>query len=136
MLVADGLGVALDDISFESEVRLGEADYEIAAGRVAKGTVAGQRFVWSGRVGDEPLIVLEAVYMARREAASDWPVPGFVCRIDGKPTMKFELDEGWISNALIATAVHAVHAIPAVCAAAPGVRTFLDLPRPSTLLDR
>jgi hypothetical protein len=42
--------------------------------------------------------------------------------------MKFELDEGWISNALIATPVHAVHAIPAVCAAAPGVRTFLDLP--------
>jgi hypothetical protein len=128
MLVADGLGIELDDISFESEIRLGESDYEIAAGRVAKGTVAGQRFVWSGRVGDRPVIVLEAVYMARREAATDWPDPGFVCRIEGKPTMKFELGEDWISNALIATAVHAVHAIPAVCAADPGVRTFLDLP--------
>jgi hypothetical protein len=128
MLVADGLGVALDDITFESEVRLGEAAIEIAAGRVAKGTVAAQRFVWSGIVRGKPAIVLEAVYMARREAAPDWPEPGFVCRVEGKPTMKFELDEGWISNGLIATAVHAVHAIPAVCAADPGVRTFLDLP--------
>jgi hypothetical protein len=128
MLVADGLGLVLDDISFESEIRLGDAEYEIAAGRVPKGTVAGQRFVWSGIVGEKPVIVLEAVYMARREATPDWPEPGFVCRIEGKPTMKFELGEGWISNGLIATAVHAVHAIPAVCAADAGIRTFLDLP--------
>lgn len=128
MLVADGLGVELDDIAFESEVRLGEKDLEIAAGRVPAGTVAAQRFVWSGMVGGEPVIVLEAVYMARREAAPDWPEPGFVCRIEGKPNIAFDLDEHWISNGLIATAVHAVHAIPAVCAAAPGVRTFLDLP--------
>lgn len=128
MLVADGLGVVLDDITFESEVRTCKSELEIAAGRVAEGTVAAQRFVWSGVCRGKPAIVLEAVYMARREAAPDWPEPGFVCRIEGKPTMKFELDEGWISNGLIATAVHAVHAIPAVCAAAPGVRTFLDLP--------
>jgi hypothetical protein len=84
--------------------------------------------VWSGLIGRESVIVLEAVYTARREAAADWPAPGFVCRVEGKPTMKFELDESWISNGLIATAAHAVHAIPAVCAAAPGIRTFLDLP--------
>ena len=28
----------------------------------------------------------------------------------------------------LGTAMHAVHAIPHVCAAAPGMRTFLDLP--------
>jgi hypothetical protein len=128
MLVAEGLGLVLDEINFESEIRLGDEDYEIAAGRVGKGTVAAQHFEWSGMIGKEAVIVLEAFYMARREAAPDWPAPGFVCRVEGKPTMKFELDESWISNALIATAVHAVHAIPAVCAAAPGVRTFLDLP--------
>jgi hypothetical protein len=128
MLVADGLGLVFDEISFESELRLAAADYEIAAGRIAKGTVAGQRFVWSGLVGKEAIIVLEAVYMARREAAADWPAPGLLCRVEGKPTMKFELDETWISNGLIATAVHAIHAISAVCAADPGIRTFLDLP--------
>jgi len=128
MLVADGLGLVLDEIAFESEFRLGDEDHEIAAGRVAKGTVAAQRFVWSGLIEKEAVIVLEAVYMTRREAASDWPAPGFVCRVEGRPVIKFELDEGWISNGLIATAVHAVHAIPTVCAAAPGIRTFLDLP--------
>jgi hypothetical protein len=128
MLVADGLAITLDEIGFESEIRIGDADYDIAAGRVGRGTVAAQRFVWSGRVAGKPVIELEAVYMARREVAPDWPDPGCLCRIEGKPTMNFEFDEGWISNALIATAVHAVHAIPAVCAAEPGIRTFLDLP--------
>jgi hypothetical protein len=28
----------------------------------------------------------------------------------------------------LGTAMHAIHAIPHVCAAAPGIRTFLDLP--------
>jgi len=28
----------------------------------------------------------------------------------------------------LGTAMHAVNAIPLVCAAAPGIRTFLDLP--------
>jgi hypothetical protein len=29
---------------------------------------------------------------------------------------------------IVATAQHCVNAIPAVCAAAPGIRTYLDLP--------
>jgi 2,4-diaminopentanoate dehydrogenase len=34
-----------------------------------------------------------------------------------------ETDQGCLG-----TAMHAVHAIAPVCAAAPGIRTFLDLP--------
>ena len=34
-----------------------------------------------------------------------------------------ETDQGCVG-----TAMHAVHAIAPVCAAAPGIRTFLDLP--------
>ena len=41
---------------------------------------------------------------------------------------KAGLDAGWISNGLAATAMHGVHALPHVCRAEPGIRTFLDLP--------
>ena len=33
-----------------------------------------------------------------------------------------------VDAASVATAMHAVNAIPVVCAAEPGIRTFLDLP--------
>jgi len=42
--------------------------------------------------------------------------------------MALDLGEGWISNGLAATAMHAVHAVPHVCRAEAGIRTFLDLP--------
>ncbi|MGH0028744.1 MAG: dihydrodipicolinate reductase [Myxococcota bacterium] len=127
-LLADGLAAEIEDVLFESEVQLAKADVEIAAGRVAAGTVDAQRFRWQARVGGEPRLELEAVYKAHADAAPDWPEAGFLCRVEGRPGMTFELSEGWMDNALVATAFHAVHAIPAVCRAEPGIRTFLDLP--------
>lgn len=32
------------------------------------------------------------------------------------------------NNGIVATAAHCVNSIPAVCAAAPGIATYLDLP--------
>jgi hypothetical protein len=42
--------------------------------------------------------------------------------------MHLELKHDFCSDGLLGTAMHAVNAIPAVCQAAPGIRTFLDLP--------
>jgi hypothetical protein len=128
LLLADGLEVELDDVRFRSEWRVGKQDFDIAAGRVPAGTVAAQRLLWSAIVAGEPVIELEAIYKVHADAATDWPEAGFTCLIEGRPRMSFELEESWINNGLVATAVHAVHAIPVVCDAAPGIRTFLDLP--------
>ena len=32
------------------------------------------------------------------------------------------------NNGIVATAAHCVNSVPAVCAAAPGIATYLDLP--------
>ena len=72
--------------------------------------------------------MLEAVYRAHRQVAPAWPEPGCAVRIDGRPRLDLQLGEAWVSNGLAATAMHAVHAVPHVCRAAPGIRTFLDLP--------
>ena len=127
-MIADGLAVELDEIQKTAEFELAPESFDIAAGTIAAGTVAAQRFRWAGMVGGEERIVLEAVYRARRQLVPDWPDVGGRVSIEGRPRISFELEEGWISNGLAGTALHAVHAVPHVCRAQPGIRTFLDLP--------
>jgi hypothetical protein len=127
LMVADGLGLELDELTVESEVELASEDLTIAAGPVPKGTVAGQRWEWCGVVGDRDVIRLEAIYKAHKSVAPQWQSPAWVCTIEGEPRLHFEANK-WTTNGLVGTAMRAVHAIPAVCAAPVGIRTFLDLP--------
>ena len=127
MMVADGLGIPLDSIDVVEESALTDDELVIAAGVIAPGTVAAQRWSWSGMAHGAAVVRLEAIFKAHPSVAPEWSTPAWVCRIDGQPKVNIELDR-WISNALLATAMHAVHAIGPVHAATPGVRTFLDLP--------
>jgi len=127
LMVADGLGVELDSLDVDEQTTVATEDLTIAAGLVARGTVAGQRWVWSGTVAGRPVVELEAVYRAHPSVAPEWGAGSWALRIDGDPWIRLELDR-WVSNGLLATAMHAVHAIPHVVAAPSGVRTFLDLP--------
>lgn len=127
-MIADGLAAPLERIEASTEVRLAESDLRIAAGRVPAGSVAGHRWTWRGIVGGEVRIQQEAVYRADPSVAPEWPALGAEIRIDGRPDMLLSLGHDWLSSGLLATAQHAVHAIPHVCRAQPGIRTFLDLP--------
>jgi hypothetical protein len=127
LMVADGLGLELDELTVESEVELATEDLTIAAGPVPRGTVAGQRWEWCGVAAGRDVIRLEAIYKAHKSVAPQWQSPAWVCTIEGEPRLHFEANK-WTTNGLVGTAMRAVHAIPAVCAAPVGIRTFLDLP--------
>jgi 4-hydroxy-tetrahydrodipicolinate reductase len=127
-MLADALALELDDVTTSVETELADELLEIAAGRIEPGTIGGQRFRFAGIAGGEERITLEAVYRADRRVAPDWPEPGCRVEIEGRPKLCVQLDEHWMSNALAATAMHAVNAVPLVCRAEPGIRTFLDLP--------
>lgn len=127
-MIADGLALELDEIRKTAEFETASERFDIASGTIEAGSVAAQRFRWSGIRAGETRIELEAVYRARREIAPDWPDVGGQVRIEGRPRMAFDLQEGWISNGLAGTALHAIHAVVPVCAASAGIRTFLDLP--------
>ncbi len=127
-MLADGLALDLEDERSELDLVLADETFEIAAGTVEKGTVAGQRFRWTGIAGGQERIVLEAVYRAHARVAREWTPPGCRVEIEGRPRLRLDLGDAWVSNALAATAMHAVHAVPHLCRAEPGVRTFLDLP--------
>jgi hypothetical protein len=127
-LLADGLGVHLDRITHQVEVDVAPGDLDVAAGRIERGTVAGQHWVWTGRVGRRDVLVHETVWRMGPDAGTAWPTGDHRIQIDGQPRMRIDLRPSWLSDGLQATAMHAVNAVPAVVAASPGIRTFLDLP--------
>ncbi|HEY5646924.1 MAG TPA: hypothetical protein VIS76_13320 [Pseudomonadales bacterium] len=127
-MIADGLGLELDEITATTTRAYADADLHPAAGLVRKGTVAGQHWEWAGVRDGRKLIVHETVWRMHSSVAADWPQGDHSVTVEGKPRMQIKFDASWISDGLLATGMHAVNAIPYVCAAAPGIKTFLDLP--------
>ncbi len=131
MLVADGMGLGVTDVQSTQTLALAETDLDVAAGTVGKGTVAAQRWRWAGVTSDgTERIVHETVWRIHSSVAPDWPTGKNSVRFLGSPEMylEFEPDFRWMSDSMLATGMHAVNAIPYVVEAAPGIRTFLDLP--------
>jgi hypothetical protein len=59
----------------------------------------------------------------------DWPAEGYVAIVEGTPGIRAQFEvQGDTSNGGDATAMNAVHSIPAVCAARPGIVTAGELP--------
>ncbi|MFD9942268.1 dihydrodipicolinate reductase [Nonomuraea sp. NPDC059023] len=128
-LVADALGVQLDEVEESDEFELATEEFEIAAGLVREGTVCASRWVFSGLVRGRPFMTIEVVYKADAAKVRRWPDPGFSIHIEGVPQMTVSVEE--VSHGLAAAASHAVNSIPAVVSAEPGIRTLLDLPLPT-----
>ncbi|MGB1141132.1 MAG: hypothetical protein ACPG1A_09550, partial [Halioglobus sp.] len=127
-MVADGLGLKLDSISDSVKTELATRPISAAAGRVEKGTVAGQRWEWAGRVGRRKVLAHETVWRMHDGVGESWPRGNHSVTIEGKPDMTVEFGPGWNNDVLLSTAVHAVNAVPFVCAAPCGIQTLLDLP--------
>jgi 4-hydroxy-tetrahydrodipicolinate reductase len=136
-MVADALGVTLDEVRQLHEVVVADASFEIPAGEIDAGTVAGLRFEVQGIVAGEPRIVIEHVTRLRDDIAPHWPQgngPGtYRIVIEGMPSMRCDLDIGFQSDdhnidGCVASAMRVVNAIPQVCRAEPGLKSWLDLP--------
>jgi len=88
-----------------------------------------------GMLGGRPAIVVEHVTRLDDDLAPDWPTGHGSYRVivTGVPKIRCELefeDEkgDHAVGGVILTATRIVNAIPAVCAAAPGLLSALDLP--------
>ncbi|WP_315987176.1 dihydrodipicolinate reductase [Actinomadura sp. HBU206391] len=127
-LVGAGLGVTLDHVDVSHEYLLADEDFEIQAVPIPRGTVAAGRWTFSGMVGGRPLVTIECVHKSDARRVTAWESPGYAVRVHGRPSVTLTADEDWVSNGITAAAAFAVNAVPAVCEAAPGIRTFLDLP--------
>ena len=136
--LAAGLGIELDEITDSCMREPAPEAFDIAAGHIAKGTVAALRFDIRGMLGGRPVIVVEHVTRLREDLRPDWPQPAqpggsYRVEIAGEPSYKVDIcpssSRGDHNHAaIVAAAGRIVNAIPAVVAAPPGIRTTLDLP--------
>ena len=143
-MVADGLGVTLERCTESQELLVADEPIDILSGTVEAGTVSGQHFRWAGVVGGRDLLSIDAWWWVGGERPVSYPSrrpDGWSIDIEGSPSMRLSLlalgsldpasplpIKAHVDAASVATAMHAVNAIPIVCAAEPGIRTFLDLP--------
>lgn len=134
LLVADALGAAVEDFVFEREVAVAARPFDVRAGRIEAGTVSAQRFSYSAVVGGAKAIRIEHITRLGPDEAPDWPKGrGWRVAIEGVPSMTLECriavhGEDENDQGCLGTALHAVHAVAPLCAAEPGIKTFLDLP--------
>lgn len=143
-LVADAIGVDLDEITCDAEYAAATVDLDLGSWQIAAGCVAGVAASWKGRVGDRTLVELSVRWKKATDLEPDWEISkdGHVIEIEGRPTVRVELDflpppdfeaetmEEFMVLGHIITAIPAINAIPGVVAAPAGIVTYNDLPLP------
>ena len=142
-MIADELGFDLDPAPRTThEMAVATAPIDSPIGPIGPGLVAAQRFRWEGLVDGEPVITAAVNWLMGEEHLDPpWRFgpdgPRFEVEITGDPDClvtfrklhPHSIEAGLRRNpGIVATALHLVNAVPYVCDADPGVRTYLDLP--------
>jgi hypothetical protein len=140
-MVAEALGVQLDDIRESCQYAPAPRRLQTASGVIEPGTIGAMWFRCVGVVDGEEVITIEHVDRMCEDIAPHWPksraggIDG-VWRviIEGEPSFDaefevgFNTDEDSTPHGLLATGMRAVNAIPWVCAAEPGIVDALHIP--------
>lgn len=142
-MVADALGVELDDIVCEAEYAKTTEDVVMDSWTIPAGCVAGVAASWQGKVGDRTVVELNVRWKKGATLEPNWVIEeGHVIQVDGLPTVRVKLDylpppdfqastfADFMVIGMVMTAMPAVNAIPYVVAAPPGIVTYNDLPLP------
>ena len=142
-MVSDQLGFAAEPkIRSTQEVAVAVRGSDALIVPMAPGTVAARRFRWEAVVGDRAVVTAAVNWlMCGVELDPPWTLGAegerFEVEITGDPHVSLTfrglqpetVAEGLIRNpGVVATANHCVNAIPYVCRAEPGIKTYLDLP--------
>ena len=153
-MLGGGFGQSIDMVAAALHMKLDpekRATHEMAVatdsidspiGKIEAGQVAAQRFTWEGLVNGEPVITVRVNWLmgqANLDPAWTFGDEGerFEVEVRGDPDVRVNfhgihpesVEAGLKRNpGIVATAQHCVNAIPYVCAAEPGIKTYLDLP--------
>jgi hypothetical protein len=151
----DGLEVLASLLGLEDYQPRCRIDFALATremdlpGRpIAKGTVAGLDVRWEALCDGVPVIELHQRWVMGRHLEPSWQIEhGWIVEVTGDPRLRVKVDVwpdtedlGLLTTSDIhaigmrLTALPIVNAIPYVCAAEPGIRTYADLPAIFTTL--
>jgi 4-hydroxy-tetrahydrodipicolinate reductase len=141
-VLADAVGLALDEVTVAGEVAVAPRRLEIAAGEIEPGTVAGQRITITGHRGGRELLRFRANWFCTTELDAGWELAdtGWRVVVEGDVPMdlhlRFDVPLERMAEASPGFTAHrAVNCVSAVVAAAPGIRTSVELPPVVPLLE-
>jgi hypothetical protein len=144
-LVADALGVEVQEVRETFERAVTERTLEVAMGTVEAGTCGALRMRAIGVVDGREAIVIEHVTRLAHDVAPNWPTGtgdlSYRVVITGDPDIDCTLAatckdprRAGVANmtsgagAMVATAMRVLNAVPYVIAAEPGLLSSVDLP--------
>jgi hypothetical protein len=142
-LVADAIGVELDEIICVPEYAQTTEDVVMESWTIPAGHVAGVAASWQGRVGERTVVELNVRWKKGTTLDPDWHIDeGHAITVHGLPTVRAKLDylpppdfeattfADFMVLGMVMTAMPAINAVPYVVAAPPGIITYNDLPLP------
>ncbi len=137
-LIAEGLGVEIEEVRGTLDRRIADRDIEVAFGTIKAGTCGAVSTRAAGVVNGREAIVVEHIIRMARDVAPDWPASEFDASyhvdIAGDPDIHCAMNVGAAEGhgaghaAMTATAMRVVNAIPYVVEAPAGLLSSLDLP--------
>lgn len=142
MVVAE-MGFRADpQLRTTQEVGLATAPIDAQIGVIQPGQVAARRFRWEATADGRPVVTAAVNWlMGEEHLGTGWEFgpqgERFEVEVTGDPTVRVtftglqpeSVAAGLVRNpGVVATANHCVSAIPYVCRAQPGIKTYLDLP--------
>ena len=142
-MVVDAVGFNADPrIRASQDVAVATAAIDSPMGSIEPGQVAARRFHWEALIDDQPVVRVTVNWLMGEEnldpawafgpAGQRYEIevkgnPDFTVTIKGFQGEITE-DGSAVETGIIATAAHCVNSVAAVCAAPPGIATYLDLP--------
>ena len=141
-MIGHELGFALDaGLAVDHEVAVATAPIDSPIGPIPPGRIAAQKFSWEATVRGVPVIAVRTNwFMGEEHLVPAWTFGAegerFEVEVTGDPSSRITFHgwhpdtvaEGLVRNpGVVATATHCVSAVPAVVAAEPGIRSYLDL---------
>ena len=136
------LHVPDSELRFSVDFAHATADLDLPGRPIAAGTVAGIDLRWEVLAAGDPVAELHSRFVMSQDLDTGWTVDhGYTVEVAGDPQIRVKV-EIWPDlddlSTLDVAEIHAigmriaaaptVNAIPNVCAAAPGLRTYADLP--------
>ena len=140
-MMAKALKVELDDIRFEAQYAAATEDNDLGFMTIRKGHVAGVEGHWLGIKDNRVLFDVGYKWKMGQFIEQPWEIDhAYLLEVQGMPTMKLRMEihppkdfvakslKDYMVLGMIITGMPVVNAIPAICEASPGIKTYMDMP--------
>lgn len=130
-MMAGALAIKVDEIRYDVEYAAATEDVDLGYMKIGKGCISGLRCRWSAIANGKAVIELKIAWKLGTKLSPNWETfEGWLVEIDGEPNVRclFQPRGTQDFEPALVTAMPAIHAIAAVCRAAPGIVTADQLP--------